>query len=233
MKTILREDGLIKPVLLLIILAVVVYLFPHRTIGLFGRFLVVDDTPRKANAIIVLLGNESRDRVVKAYELHRDGLAPLIVFGSGYEKQLFTDAYPNLKWISTGEQYTVAFRSLGVPGDQLSIVDTGHAYDTASELRAIARAGRKSAWAQVILVTSEPHTRRVSMIWRRVAPDIPSFTIAAPQHEFSRWWSAGYNRRSVIYEYLALGKELGLRFRSFVGTIIARLRGEHLASEVN
>lgn len=192
-----------------IILSVAVWLAPNYTLGLLSAYLVVDEEPKPADAIIVLLSSGAPERVVKAARLLEQGLAPRVIFGSGLSYSKFTTRAPkDFEWPRYGDIYKKAFRSLGVSGSEVVVVDAPDAFDTDHELKAISRFMRNAGWTSAILVTSSSHTRRVSLIWRRVAPDIEASIIAAPQKGFKTWWKSGNNRRAVGYEYAALVKEL-------------------------
>lgn len=205
-----ESGGVIRWLLFLLLLccALGCYFFPKYTLAPLGGVLVSDHKPVDANAIVVLLGDDTPNRAVKAFELFGEKHADKIVYAAGYDgKRDVSGDYPGLTWPLQYIRYHVALRSLGVPQEALTIVESPSAYDTANELRAIAAYGRDKGWTNVLLVTSATHTLRSGMIWKRVAPDINGVTVAAHESGLDEWWGHGRTRRSVSYEYLALIKE--------------------------
>lgn len=199
----------ILKLLILLTLGVFVYTkFDSEHLAPIGQFLHVAQTPENADAIVVLLGGDGPDRVLQAARLFQDGYAPLIVFGTGYQnKDELSKAPPGFVWPPSGERYSAAFMSLKIPENVIRLVDTSDGVDTDGELREIVKFARTSAWKRVLLVTSAFHSRRVHLIWGRIAPDIPAVTIGAPTSDLPRWWENVRSVRAVGYEYGALVKE--------------------------
>ncbi len=175
-----------------------------------GRFLMLRDPPRKADALVVLLGDRTRGRTATAYSLFAEGVAPKIVFLSSYRERPWfavadVDSYP----VSDGGGfYEQQLTSFGVPEGAISKVHYDLAYDTSSELRAVAKYLRAAGHQSVVLVTSASHARRVSIIWQRVAPDIAERVSTAPDAGLEQWWTSARCRHLIAYEYGALVKEL-------------------------
>ncbi len=170
--------------------------------------LVVDDAPRQAEAIVVLLGAEGPDRIFKAYELYHQNFAPRIVFGTSYIDPQWQVGLPQrMLWPPDCHAYLTALRSLGVPPDAIKQISTSEAYDTAHELSAIADYLRREGWRSALVVTSPMHTRRVSVTWRRVAADIDAQVIASGLENPQKWWTDTRKLRAIVYESAALIKE--------------------------
>lgn len=187
--------------------------YPDQMIGWIGRGLVVDQTPQPSDAIVVLLGGETPDRVMKAHKLYLNKVAPRIVFGSGmFYPNVMDDAPPGTRWMTAGERYLKALRSWGTPKEALVMLPSEDAYDTAHELQVVVNYARKENFHRVTLVSSNTHTRRVSLIWQRIAPEIPADTVATPAPGYDRWWENGEYVRAVGYEVGALVKEFVRRF---------------------
>jgi uncharacterized SAM-binding protein YcdF (DUF218 family) len=204
-----HDAGFVRKICLwLLLLVLIVFALPQYTLGLISRFLVVDQPPLSANAIVILLGTTTADRVLKANELFKNNLAPYIVFASGYvDQQSLTNAPQGFHWPSMSAPYQTALQSLGVPRSAIVEIPAQDAYDTAHELTGIAIYARKAGWHRVLLVSSAGHTRRVDLIWRRVGKGIEHITIAAQRGELDRWWTDGRSVRVVGYELGALVKE--------------------------
>jgi uncharacterized SAM-binding protein YcdF (DUF218 family) len=204
-----HDSGLIRSLCLWFLLLVLVLLaFPQYTLGLLSRVLVVDEPPLSADAIVILLGTGTADRVLRADELFKKNFAPRIVFASGYiDQKLLTNAPQGFTWPSLSSPYQTALQSLGVPKSAIVEIPARDAYDSAHELTDIAAYARKAGWRRVLLVSSAGHTRRVDLIWRRIGKDIEHITIAAQPVDLDHWWTDGRKVRSVGYELGALVKE--------------------------
>ncbi len=191
-------------------------LMPH-----VGKFLNNSQQSTHADAIVVLLGASTPDRVLDAYTLFKNGGAPKIVFGSGFEDQELSSNQPQgFLWPKPSTHYILGFESLGVPEENIEIVDTSWAYDTSSELEAIGKYGRSQGWKEVNLVTSITHTKRVSLIWKRLNPDIVGVTVASDAPGYDKWWKHGKWKRRVGYEYAALVKESWAQLMHSLGKMI-------------
>jgi uncharacterized SAM-binding protein YcdF (DUF218 family) len=168
------------------------------------------ETPAKADALVVLLGDRSPERTRTAYSLFSEGVAPKIVFLSSYrERPWFSFRDVSSAPLSDGGVfYQRRLTSLGVPVDAISKVEYDLAYDTSSELKAVAEYLRAAGHHSVVLVTSASHARRVSIIWQRVASDIAERVVTAPDSGLERWWTSTRCRNLIAYEYGALVKEL-------------------------
>lgn len=212
-----KRRGDLKGLLFILTLlaAVICYIFPESTLRPLGRFLYVSDELQKSDVIVVLLGGESPERVLAAEELYHRGLAPKILFGSGFvDKEALNRAPKSLHWEGSGAAMKRAFQSLSVPDSDLLMVDSSSAYDTSGELTLIAEEVRRLGFHHVILVTSATHSRRARIIWHRVASDIFVIAVGAPDPHLDRWWQYGRSIRAIGYEYAALVKEFCRRIVS-------------------
>lgn len=216
-----QRGGIIGTLVFLVFAGAVLILLPQYTLGLLSAALVVDEEPRAADAIVILLNPGAPARTITAAQLYREGFASRIVFASGEDlvSQLDT-APPGFKWNRSSDANLIGLASISVPREDIVIIEAPEAFDTAHELEAVADYARQEKWRSVLLVTSASHTRRSRMIWRRLAPHIDAITVAAPQRGFDRWWSNGRGRKAVFYEYGALTKELVNRVAAFLGDVL-------------
>lgn len=190
---------------------------PQHSLGLLGKTLLVNEPPLPADGIVILLGANGPDRVYRAYQLYRNGYAKKLVFGSGYENTLLRDGIEEeILWPKPSTGYILALKSLGVPEEDIIVLPSTNAYDTAHELEVIAEYARAQGWSTVGIVTSAAHTLRTRLIWRRIAPDIFNYIVSAPAPGFSEWWNHGRYRQEVGYEYVALVKEFWSSLTSIV-----------------
>lgn len=216
-----ERGGIIGTLLLLIVCAAVMFAVPQYTLGLLSSALVVDDEPQHADAIVILLNPGTPARTIKAAELYAAGFAPKLVMASGEDLRNQLDTVPSgFRWPQSSDANLMGLQSLGVPREDIVVVDSPEAYDTAHELAAVGRYAAQQEWTRVLLVTSASHTRRARMIWRRVVPGITQVTVASAQPGFDHWWSSGRGRKAVLYEYGAITKELLRKIGDFFGDVV-------------
>jgi uncharacterized SAM-binding protein YcdF (DUF218 family) len=84
---------------------------------------------------------------------------------------------------------------------------------TEEEARALVGCIRERQWRSVAVVTSDYHTRRAGIIWRRVLGKHPSFRIfvhAVPDPEFhaAGWWQERRWAKTCFFESLKLASTL-------------------------
>lgn len=99
------------------------------------------------------------ERVQKAVELYRKGYGRHMIFSSGYV-YFFKEPYV-MKALAV---------SLGVPESDIIIEDA--AKNTADNVLCTSRIMREHGWKSAVVVTAPYHTRRVSMVAAKLAPDI-------------------------------------------------------------
>jgi uncharacterized SAM-binding protein YcdF (DUF218 family) len=169
-----------------------------------GRWLVVEDPLAKAQVIAVLSGRIPV-RAIAAAKLYREGYAP--------EVWLTHSAEPGKSLKAMGiafegeEVYStrVLIRE-GVPEQAIRVLEPS-IVNTADEVRVISTALGHEKGRSVILVTSKPHTRRVRLLWRKLAaPDCRAIVRAASEDPFDprHWWRSSGDALDVVREVLGL-----------------------------
>jgi len=146
--------------LFLALLVLAIYLARHPLMRLAARELIVEDTLEKADAIVILSGdNFHADRATRAAELYRQGLAPVVV-ASGVRLRPYA---------GIAELMTRDLVERGVPKERIVpfAQDADSTREEATALRTFL-AGR--GWKSVIVVTSNYHTRRARLIIRKTFP---------------------------------------------------------------
>src|SRR6266849_3357634 len=132
-----------------------------------GRWLVVEDPLVKARAIVVLSGAMPL-RALEAAKLYREGYAPEIWLTHSTEpgETLEETGIP-----FAGEDHYNALVLIheGVPPEAIHVLEPP-IVNTVDEIKVIAPALVRGKDGVVILVTSKAHTRRVRLLWRRLAP---------------------------------------------------------------
>jgi Uncharacterized conserved protein len=173
--------------LFLALLCLAVYLARHPLMRFAGRELIVEDTLEKSDAIIILSDdNFYADRATRAAELFRQELAPTVV-ASGIRLRPYA---------GIAELMTHDLIERGVPKER--IVPFPQAADnTREEADALKIMVLQKGWKSVILVTSNYHTRRARLIFRKVFPsDIKVEMASARDADFdpAGWYE---HRRAV------------------------------------
>jgi len=169
-----------------------------------GRWLVVEDPAAKARAIALLSGGMPV-RALEAAKLYRQGYAP--------EVWLTHSAEPGESLKAMGipfegeEAYsTRVLVHEGVPAAAIHVLEPP-IVNTADEVKVIGAALEQRNDRSVILVTSKPHTRRVRLLWRKLAPrECRAMVRAAPEDPFDprHWWRNSRDALDVVREVLGL-----------------------------
>lgn len=180
-----------------VLLAIFCFLF-------VGDWLVSEDPLQKADAIAVLSGAMPL-RVLEAAKLYREGYAPRVWLthpdGPGEELKSLGIPY-------TGEDAynQQILEHQGVPAGAIETLDPS-IRNTADEIAAISDflAHSASQTQTVIIVTSKVHTRRVRILWRRLAPrQLHAIIRGASDDPFrpNHWWATTTDALDVVRELL-------------------------------
>lgn len=158
--------------------------------------LIVNDTIKPADVIIVLSGDDNGERVAEAVKLYREGRAPKIIMSGGPLAWRLTAA----EWMKKQAVYE------GVPASAILLQDRSRStIDDAQFTKGLLKGlGAKS----VILVTSPTHTRRAKMVFQKnlAGSGIKVAVRPVRQSEFDRqgWWRRHQDTQWVIWEYVSL-----------------------------
>ncbi len=158
----------------------------------FGRFLVVDERPRRCDAIVILSG-ETVPRVAKGVELYKEGYAGLIIMsGGGRPTSKLTDA----------DLMLMEAVDLGVPPSVVLLENKSEStYDNAVNVKKIILERDIKSF---LLVTSNYHTRRAKYIFGRVlkGTGVEFVTVSAPDPKFSpsSWWKKHEGQQKALTE---------------------------------
>ena len=158
--------------------------------------------PRPADAIVVFAGGvgESgkagggyQERVKQAVELYREGLAPRVIFSSGYTF-VFQEA-EIMKELAVGH---------GVPAS--AIILEQQAANTHENVRLVSAILDQHEWRSVLLVSSPYHMRRALLTWRKVAPHIQVVPTPVLDGRFYNHETGASlaQVRGILHEYLSL-----------------------------
>lgn len=164
-----------------LVLVFLTYVIRHPLLRLAGNFWVIDESPHKADVILVLGDDNYRaERAARAAELFKAGWAPRVI-ASGK----FLRPYASIAEL---EAHDLAER--GVPKG--AITRFPHtAANTREEAVALAPFLSSHGWKHILLVTSNYHTRRTQYIFEHLLPAGTELTVvAARDSDFDpdNWW---------------------------------------------
>jgi uncharacterized SAM-binding protein YcdF (DUF218 family) len=183
----------IRKLVLILTLAVLAgILFHSQIFGALGAYLVRQDQPKQADVALVLAGDTTGNRILRAGELVRQGYVPKAVISgpSGVYGLFECDlAIPFAVRAGYPESYFIHFEH--------------DAHSTQEEATNAVAELKKLGARRVLLVTSDYHTRRAGRILRAAAPDIEFTVVAAPDNYFSPagWWHNREGRKTFFVEW--------------------------------
>ena len=169
-----------------------------------GRWLVVEDPPEKARAIVVLSG-AMPVRAIEAAKLYREGYAPEVWLTHSTEP---AETLEGMGIPFAGEDHYNALVLIheGVPAQAIRALEPP-IVNTADEIKVVASALARAKGQVVIFVTTKAHTRRVRLLWRRLASGQGQAIVRAasgdsfdPRH----WWRSTSDTLDVVREVLGL-----------------------------
>ncbi|HLV96218.1 MAG TPA: YdcF family protein [Candidatus Acidoferrales bacterium] len=191
-----QRGGIIFKFLLLCCFAVflcALYLARHPLMRVAGRVLVLDDSPRASDAIVMLGDdNYNGDRATRAAELLKAGWAPRVVASGRYLRPYIS--------IADLEQHDLTNR--GAPASAI-VRFPNRARNTREECTALSQLLAERGWKHVLLVTSSYHTRRAGYICSRLLPSGTELhVVAAPDSQFNPddWWQSRQGEKIFFHE---------------------------------
>jgi uncharacterized SAM-binding protein YcdF (DUF218 family) len=181
---------------------VIAVLFHTTILTALGSYLIQAEPPQKADIALVLAGDASGNRILKAAELARQGYVPKVLVSGpagfyGYHECEF--AIPFAIKAGYPESCFIHF-------EHAALSTKDEALATTAELR---RLGAK----RIMLVTSDYHSRRAARLFRASAPDLTFNVVAAPDLYFSAggWWHTREGRKIFVMEWTkTVAERLGL-----------------------
>jgi uncharacterized SAM-binding protein YcdF (DUF218 family) len=189
--------------LVLVLLALGLYAFRVPILTAAARFLIVDDPPVAADAIVVLSGSFP-DRILEAVSLYKDGYAAKILLCREPENRALDRLRARGVQVERGYELdrSVA-EQLGVPAAAIQVTDRS-AGSTFTEALEVLGYCRRKGYRSILLVTSKIHTHRASLIYRFLSGgQIRIISRPAREDDFrpDAWWSNRVSTRRVLIEY--------------------------------
>jgi uncharacterized SAM-binding protein YcdF (DUF218 family) len=169
-----------------------------------GRWLVMEDPLEKAQAIVVLSGRMPM-RAMEAAKLYREGYAPSVWLTHSTEPGATLEAM-GIPFMGEDFYNLRVLVHEGVPANAIHLLQPP-IINTAGELAAVSAALEAGKGTAVIIVTSKVHTRRVRILWRRLAASRPQAIIRAASgdpFEPLRWWRTTGDALDVVREFLGI-----------------------------
>jgi uncharacterized SAM-binding protein YcdF (DUF218 family) len=175
-------------ILAFLVFAGLVYLLRIQLLMGIGGFLVVHDRLEKAD-LILLLNGDVTTRPAHAATLYKQGLAPIILVARAEDSApVKLGAYANVT-----DTCIRVMQRLGVPESgiiQLSY--PGGVTHTSDEARALLTYYQLHRFGNVIIVTSDLHSRRARFVFRRFFRGTPVKIMLAPisdvKYGANNWW---------------------------------------------
>lgn len=173
----------------------VVLLLPVPLIMQAGFYLVVDQPPGPADAIVVFSGDRGT-RMEKAAALYHEGYAPSVLISGG-------EVYQGVIMARVMKDHALR---LGVPEAAVLLEEEADStYQNAENTLAILQQNHMN---NVLVVTSDYHTRRTAWVldsiyqtqgihYRIIAADDPAF-------DSEQWWSSNKSAMNTAKEYIKL-----------------------------
>lgn len=162
-------------------------------LGWIGGYLVEAQAPHKADMALVLAGDGRGNRILTAAELVKQGYVPRVLVSGpdgNYGMHECDLAIPFAVKAGYPEGYFVHFENT--------------ARSTEDEAAQAAVVLRRMGVHQLLLVTSNFHTRRAAGMFRAAMPDLSVTIVSSPDPYFSPdgWWKNREGQKTALYEWM-------------------------------
>jgi len=194
-------------IFVLIILYMAVNFFHSPILERVGRFLVVEDSLRKADLIVCLMGSPL-ERGLSAADLFEQGYAPGIFVArekraAGHEELSSRGAeFPERR-----DLVLSMLRKLGVPPGAL-VTNQAEVESTFEEALSVGQVVREKGLKRIIVVTSPTHTKRALLTFRKVLEQEGTEVVIHPSRysdfDPGSWWKSRRHAKEVFLEYQKL-----------------------------
>jgi uncharacterized SAM-binding protein YcdF (DUF218 family) len=156
--------------------------------------LVEDDGAQKADAILVLGGDDYGARIVKGAELAKAGYAPFVLV-SGTVSLLGHSSDMTIEYAERKGFPSSLFRAVPLPPG------TDSTRQEADYLGPYLKANKLQ---RILLVTSNYHSRRAASIWRKENPTLDLDVVPSPDPYFTLdgWWKSRHGKKTFLYEWM-------------------------------
>ena len=175
------------------------YFFPDRLLNEVSKFLVHSDTLEPAEAIIVLSGSSTGNRIEAGVILFQKGLGKIIIISG--EK-----IYPGYQTHSLMKNHAI---NLGVPADKIIASGIEGEISTWGEGIHNLQKLNENKFKSFILVTSAFHTNRAHAVYEKLINhlgyDFKFMVYPAKDNRIpiNDWWKSRRGRKHIFLEYLS------------------------------
>lgn len=173
-------------------LAAVAFFYPRPFLYPLGAYLVKVDEPVRCDCLFVLAGDNHGQRILRAAELFRAGMAAQVFISGPAGNYGYTDDELAISFAKKNGAADVPF--VGLPNKGKS---------TVSEAREVRPRLVAAGCRSVLVVTSDFHTRRAGGILRREWPDLQVRMASAPtvDYDVERWWTDRNYQKTFFFEW--------------------------------
>ncbi|GAB4484436.1 MAG: hypothetical protein OHK006_08740 [Thermodesulfovibrionales bacterium] len=184
---------LLKVVIVLVVLAALAVIGHDPLLTRAGKYLVKKDALKPADAIVVLAG-EQTERTEYGVRLFREGWArkDRIIMAGGPLVWKYT-------WAGLMKEHAM---NLGVPGR--NILTEEFSRSTEEDALYTKELLKAHGFRSIILVTSPYHSKRASLIFRRVMGSeitVINAPVEGGWFSLKEWWARPRDRSMVLNEY--------------------------------
>ena len=192
----LSKRAIAGAVIFLIILAAFIFRIP--LLEKIGNSLVLQDELKPSDAIVVLAGSHTGNRIEEAARVFKKGMGKVMVF-SGYTIYPGMDSHVGMK------QYAI---KLGVARDKIVTEKATGEISTWGEALANLKQLERLKAKSFILVTSAFHTRRSHWVYEHAIKSLNMDIVllmqpaADPKVPYPGWWKIRSGQKYVFTEYI-------------------------------
>jgi uncharacterized SAM-binding protein YcdF (DUF218 family) len=171
-------------------------IFYESVLTSISHSLVHEDPLFRADAIVILVGSSTGNRIKAAAKLYNNGFGDKLVF-SGFE------VYPGTYTSTLMKTYAL---NLGIPEDKIIVSNTDEEVSTRGESIANLKLLYEHNLKSFILVTSAFHTRRAQLIYEKTisltGSDVKFSTYPAPDPliPIQDWWMLRTGQKGIFFE---------------------------------
>lgn len=185
-----RGRGCLVSLLILLLVAVVLWLLRAPILTAAARSFIENDGPQKADAIVVMGGDDYGNRILKGAQLATNGYAPIVIV-SGPPVLAEHESDIMIHYAETKGYPASLFRSL--PNDCNA---------TREETAFIGKYLKSQGIHKILLVTSNFHTGRAAYLMRLQSPWLWVVVVAAPDRYFipNAWWKTRGGQKDFALE---------------------------------
>ena len=159
-----------------------------------GSFLIKTDPLEEAEIVVVLAGDGSGHRIMKAVELVEQGYAPLVLVDGPLRHYDFSEAALAIEFAArrgAAREILEAFPIM--------------ASSTQSEAEMVDQELRRRGIRKALVVTSDFHTRRARNLFRKRTSGLVAYRVVAaryPGFHLESWWRSRFGLKVVFLEYI-------------------------------